>query len=203
MQIILEDIGKKFGNQWVFRHLYLDVSQGSKCAILGANGSGKSTLLKIMARWLNPTEGNVMYFTNGQPLVDPENIFLSIAVAAPYLELVEEFTLLELFRFHFQFKKPLNNLSLFEIIELSGLEAAAQKQIRHFSSGMKQRTKLTLALLSEAPFVLLDEPCSNLDAKAIEWYRNLIFRYGNNRTLVICSNHQPCEYDFCKDIMTL
>ncbi len=203
MQIALEGIGKKYGRQWVFRHINLHLSDGERVAILGANGSGKSTLLKIIAGWLNPTEGAITWRLKGRPLDNSAEVFSFLTIAAPYLELIEEFTLVELVRFHFRFKKPLHNLPNDEIIRLSGLEKASNKQIRHFSSGMKQRAKLTLALLSDTPLLLLDEPCSNLDAIATEWYRRMITDFCSGRSLVICSNHQPQEYDFCSNIIQL
>ncbi|MDK2909205.1 MAG: hypothetical protein PWR20_772 [Bacteroidales bacterium] len=203
MQIILDGIGKKFGRQWVFRRLDLKISAGGRLAILGANGSGKSTLLKIISGWLNPSEGSITYSIENQILSESSQLYSYISIASPYLELIEEFTLAELVHFHFQFKKPFHNMTENEIIHVSGLEDAKNKLIRHFSSGMKQRAKLTLALLSDTPLVLLDEPCSNLDATATEWFHKLISTYCHQRTLVVCSNHQPTEYDFCTGILQL
>lgn len=203
MQIILDGIGKKFGRQWVFRRLDLKISAGERLAILGANGSGKSTLMKIISGWLNPSEGSITYYIENQVLSEPSQLYSYISIASPYLELIEEFTLAELVHFHFLLKKSLYNLTENEIIRISGLEGAKNKLIRHFSSGMKQRLKLTLALISDTPFVLLDEPCSNLDATATEWYQKLISTYGHQRTLIVCSNHQPYEYDFCTEILQL
>ncbi|MEJ5302831.1 MAG: ABC transporter ATP-binding protein [Bacteroidales bacterium] len=203
MQIILDGIGKKFGRQWVFRRLDLKISAGGRLAILGANGSGKSTLLKIISGWLNPSEGSITYSLENQILSEPSQLYSYISIASPYLELIEEFTLAELVHFHFQFKKPFHNMTENEIIGVSGLEDAKNKLIRHFSSGMKQRARLTLALLSDTPLVLLDEPCSNLDASATEWFHKLISTCCHQRTLVVCSNHQPSEYDFCTEILQL
>lgn len=203
MQIVVKDVGKRFERQWVFRGLSFSISSGSRLAILGANGSGKSTLLKILAGWLNPTEGSVTYIVDNKPLADPGEVFSHLTLAAPYLELIEEFTLAEMIDFHFRFKKPLPGLSLTDILQESGLKDKSQRQIRHFSSGMKQRVKLVLALLSDTPLVLLDEPCSNLDLEATRWYRRLIDKYTAGRTVVVCSNHADEEYDFCDEIVRL
>ncbi|MFT7427466.1 MAG: ABC-type multidrug transport system ATPase subunit [Algoriphagus sp.] len=89
-----------------------------------------------------------------------------------------------------------------EILEIIYLEAHADKMISQFSSGMKQRLKLGLALLSEVPIVLLDEPTSNLDRKGIEWYQDLIDKFGQNRILIVCSN-EPREYEFCQQKVVL
>jgi ABC-type multidrug transport system ATPase subunit len=62
---------------------------------------------------------------------------------------------------------------------------------------MKQRIRLAIALLTESEVVLLDEPAANLDRKAIEWYRNLVAENHSNRIMIICSNSQSEEHDFC------
>ncbi len=62
---------------------------------------------------------------------------------------------------------------------------------------MKQRLKLTLAILSDTPLLLLDEPTSNLDAEAVAWYRDLLGKHVEGRTLVVASNRQAAEHDFC------
>jgi ABC-type multidrug transport system ATPase subunit len=104
--------------------------------------------------------------------------------------------------FHFSFKGRLQELSNTEIINLLGLEKSTHKEIRHFSSGMKQRLKLALAVLSDVQCILLDEPCSNLDKQSISWYQNLLNTYVANRTLIICSN-QEYEYEICDKSLSI
>jgi ABC-type multidrug transport system ATPase subunit len=70
------------------------------------------------------------------------------------------------------------------------------KPIRQFSSGMKQRVKLVLAILSDVPMILLDEPTMNLDKAGIEWYLELIKKFAGNRTIMICSNLHQTESAF-------
>ena len=124
-------------------------------------------------------------------------VFRNVSFAAPYLELIEEYTLNELLRFHFALRKPLDGLDVSDILDISGLDHAKDKYIRHYSSGMKQRLRLSLALLTDSRLLLLDEPLSNLDAGAADWYRALIDQYGAERTILVGSNHQQAEYDFC------
>ena len=62
---------------------------------------------------------------------------------------------------------------------------------------MKQKVRLALAILSNTPLLLLDEPTSNLDKKAIDWYQNLINNYSQNRLIIVCSNQQEYEYTCC------
>jgi ABC-type multidrug transport system ATPase subunit len=199
MTISLENVGKRFNRQWIFRSLHTTIATGSGFAILGANGSGKSTLLKTISGWIMPSEGRVEYLTPEGKILPMEHIPQYLSMAAPYLELIEEFTFRELIHFQAALKPHLKGITSRDVIEISGLALSVDKPLRHFSSGMKQRARLCLALLTDTPLVLLDEPCSNLDAQATAWYRELIDRFGGGRTIIVCSNHQETEYDFCRE----
>ncbi len=196
MEITLENIGRRFNRDWIFRNVNYSFLKGSSYAILGRNGSGKSTLLQLIAGSLTPSEGTIDIFLNGKPC-DPDEVYHSLSIAAPYLELIEEFTLSEMIDFHFKFKSYLPGLDKKTILEILELQKAKSKALKYFSSGMKQRTKLALAICSNTPLLLLDEPASNLDAEAISWYLDLIKTYTPGRTVIVCSN-QEFEYSFCQ-----
>lgn len=195
MEIILENIGRRFNQDWIFKGINCQFIRNKSYAILGANGSGKSTLLQIIISSLSPSRGHIRY-QNENKEIEVDRFFSYVSLAAPYLELVEEFTLTELIDFHFSFKKLASGLDTQGVIDLLELQQAANKEIRYFSSGMKQRTKLALACCADTPTLFLDEPTSNLDTKGIAWYHKLVERFGANRLLVICSN-QLHEYEFC------
>lgn len=201
MDIVLEDIGRRFNREWVFRHLDYRFSAGQSYAILGPNGSGKSTLLQVIASSLTPSTGDIRYTRDGS-VMDVDRIYRLIALAAPYMELIEEFTLAEHIAFHFSFKNYRKGYDLPAVIELMGLQAARDKQIRYFSSGMRQRVKLALACCADTPILLLDEPTSNLDRLGAAWYLDLIRATQDNRLLIICSNQEQ-EYSFCTDAIQL
>lgn len=194
--IQVQNASKRFHHEWIFKNLYLDVSTGDTLAVTGGNGSGKSTLLKCLSGAIPLTSGAIQYQA-GATLISEEQWFRSLALATPYLELPEEFTLSEMLSFHFQFKNPLQKRSNSEILEVLGLEKHKSKTISQFSSGMKQRVKLALAIFSEVPFLLLDEPTTNLDKQGVSWYLNLIQQFTSDRIVLICSN-DPREYDFCE-----
>jgi ABC-type multidrug transport system ATPase subunit len=197
MEIRLNSIGKRFQYDWIFKNLSTIIPEGSAFAITGSNGSGKSTLLKCIAA-LNPlTEGQVMYRWKNRE-INESDIFNHLVISAPYLELPEEFQLLELLQFHFKFKKPFVGMSYDEMMEKMYLQDHKSKPVSHFSSGMKQRLKLGLCFFSEVPLVLLDEPTSNLDEKGVLWYLELIGNFAKDKTLLVCSN-DPREYGFCHD----
>src|SRR5690606_37770533 len=110
LKIKLDDIGRRFNRDWIFKHINYEFNQGNSYAILGPNGSGKSTLLQVLAGSLSPSQGKISYFKNDRP-IEIESVFRHLALAAPYLELFEEFTLRELITYHFRFKKPLSGWS--------------------------------------------------------------------------------------------
>ena len=188
-------LGKRYQRTWIFRGLTRSFRPGTATALLGPNGAGKSTLLNTLAGQLLPTEGHLAYLLNGQALA-PDALPPHLAYAAPYLELPDELTLRELLRFHTHFKPLQAGISLEKLLGLLYLERAADQLVREFSSGMKQRLKLGLALFAAAPLLLLDEPTTNLDATGVAWFREQVRANRAGRTLLISSN-VPAEYDFC------
>lgn len=202
IDIKVTNAGKKFGREWIFRNISLEIKSGEKIVILGLNGSGKSTLLQALTGYLTLNEGGLTYLNNQQKTDDEEQYKL-ISLASPYLELIEDFTLQEQIE-HVNIYKPfLNGLTTEKVVELSGLTAHKDKFIQLFSSGMKQRLKLTLAILADAPILFLDEPTTNLDATVINWYKDMIDQYAMNKTIIVCSNSIKDEYSFCERVITM
>jgi len=201
MKINLTKLGKRFNRDWIFRNLDFQFDDGKHYAITGPNGSGKSTLLKLISGSAVFNEGSIHYFENEKPF-SSDKIYQKISFAAPYLDMIEEMTLTEFFSFHHKMKGWLPTLDTNEIIFLSSLENAAHKQIRYFSSGMKQRVKLAQAIFSDVPVVLLDEPLTNLDEEGVSLYDRLIEKYCQNRLLIISSNDKK-EYSFCDEIINI
>jgi ABC-type multidrug transport system ATPase subunit len=196
MKITLQNIGRRFNRDWIFRNIDYTFTSGETYAILGPNGSGKSTLLQVLNGSLSPSIGTISY-SLGDNTIEAEAVFKQLSLAAPYLELIEEFTLDEMTDFHFKFKKYGEGINKEEVIALLNLEGAKNKLIKYFSSGMKQRLKLALAFCSDTPLLMLDEPTSNLDSQGVDWYLNLVQKYALNRLTIICSN-QEHEYSFCR-----
>ncbi|MFI5158860.1 MAG: ATP-binding cassette domain-containing protein [Sphingobacteriales bacterium] len=195
MNITLQNIGRRFNREWIFRGVEYTFKAGESYAILGSNGSGKSTLLQILNGSLSPSAGTIRYELDGKEVL-VEDVFQCLSLAAPYLELIEEFTLTEMIDLHFKFKSYKAGMDNKAVIDLLAMDANKNKLIKYFSSGMKQRLKLALAFCSDTPILMLDEPTSNLDAQGVEWYLGLIEKFALNRLTIICSN-QPHEYGFC------
>jgi ABC-type multidrug transport system ATPase subunit len=201
MKIHAENLGKRFNKEWIFKNLSLDFQINNAYAITGPNGSGKSTLLQVLSGMMPLSEGTIRY-SDQKKVISPDDIFKYLSIAAPYMELIEEFTLLEQVEFHSKFKKLKNEVSASELISIMHLESSKDKEIRFFSSGMKMRLKLGLAFHSDTPILLLDEPTSNLDTKGIEWYQKEIKKNLKDRLVIICSN-QKAEYECCEKIIDL
>lgn len=193
MHCQLTEIGKDFNSHAIFANVSLKIEANKNYVILGGNGSGKSTLLKIIAGGVSASEGIIEYTHNGKNIT-PEELPKLISFSAPYMDVIEEFTLEELILFQEKFKPFQNSLNAMEIIEISRLQNIRNKPIRYFSSGMKQRVKLILAVLSNAPFLLLDEPVSNLDPKGKIWYKQLLTEYAQNKTIIVSSNFLEEEF---------
>jgi ABC-type multidrug transport system ATPase subunit len=205
MKISLQDAGKRFNREWVFRHFNYQFNEAHQYAITGANGSGKSTLLQVIAGAVLHSEGNIVYessrTTPGSASYEKVNEpYKFISFAAPYLELIEEMTATEFLVFHSKFKKLL--LPVAEILAKSGLINSSSKQIRYFSSGMKQRLKLAQAFFTDSPVLLIDEPTTNLDASGIALYHSLVTYYTENRLVIISSNDEQ-EYSFCNEVIKM
>ena len=201
MKISLTDAGKRFNRDWIFRHLTYEFSAGQSYAIVGPNGSGKSTLLQVLSGSMQVNEGNGEW-TIDKKALELEKVYNYVSICAPYLEVVEEMTLIEFLNFHAGFKPFLSSITSEKIISILGLENAVNKQIRNYSSGMRQRVKLAQAIFSDVPVVLLDEPCTNFDAAGIQLYHSLINDYCKNRMVVVSSNDEV-EFSFCKEKISL
>lgn len=199
MKCKLTNAGKRFNREWIFRNADLTFNSSSSYAITGPNGSGKSTLLQCIGGMLQLSEGSIEFqISNPQFQIPNEEAYKQISFCAPYFDVIEEMSLVEFLHFHNQFKTFINNFSIEQIVKEIGLKAAAHKQIRFYSSGMKQRVKLAQAIFSNTSIVLLDEPCSNLDQAGIELYHSLINQYCKHRLVIVCSNDEV-EYKFCKE----
>ncbi|MEO6612038.1 MAG: ATP-binding cassette domain-containing protein [Chitinophagaceae bacterium] len=218
MTISLSDAAKRFNRDWIFRHFNYTFEAGQSYAITGPNGSGKSTLLQALSGAMMLSEGNIEYrggsrergagsqeplAVSREPLaksivIPVENIYRYVSICAPYMEVVEEMTIKEFLDFHQGFKPFLKGITTESIIASIGLEKALNKQIRFYSSGMKQRVKLSQSIFSDVPIVLLDEPCTNLDAAGIELYQRLVSDHCKERLVVVSSNDEV-EYSFCRE----
>lgn len=202
MEVQLLDIGRRFNQGWVFRNINQTFKTNEHVVFRGSNGSGKSTLLQVILGNLTASEGEVKFNIEGQDL-DHDGMLHNVSICAPYQELIEEFTLVENLEFQQKLIPFRDNLSIDSIVDVLSLKEHKNKELRSFSSGMKQRVKLAMAILADTQLVLLDEPASNLDKSGIEWYDKLVGSNSADRLFIVCSNSSGEEFEFCTKELNL
>ncbi len=182
MELQLLDIGKRFANHWLFRHIEISLKTGDVLSVQGGNGYGKSTLMQIIYGFVEPTEGQVM--VNGLPVNSVHQIF---SYTGPYMELPMSCSIKELYELYHKAHKIECAFDVF--YDYTQLSYDAKAPIQHMSSGQLQKLKTALCFCSSAPIVLLDEPLSNIDQSGEEWYKNCL---GNlkDKIVIIAGNYE-------------
>lgn len=175
-----ENLGKRFQSRWIFRHIDFDLQPGDRLLIRGRNGSGKSTLLKVIAGLIPASEGKI--------LRPPGEVPKSLGYAALDLALYPALTGREIL----QLGETLRGLksSAQEDLERVGLRGAEDQLVGKYSSGMRARLKLALALQTEPPCLLLDEPTTALDETGRVLVRNLVQEYSG---IVLIGTNDPAD----------
>lgn len=197
--IEVKGLGKKYkGNAFYsLENATFTIEEGDIIGLVGKNGSGKSTLLKILAKSQNPTEGNV--FFNGRDIFKEDNILKDFGIMIepvffPQISVEENLKLY--LKIH---KKEQYQDNIEKILKLVGLWEAKDRKPIDFPFGMKQRTALALALVTEPQFVLLDEPFVGLDPIGVKNLLEILKQWSKvNKTSMIISSHQLAELeDLC------
>jgi ABC-type multidrug transport system ATPase subunit len=201
MRIEVNGLAKRFNRDWVFRKLDYTFHSGKTYAVTGPNGSGKSTLLQVLWGQSPPTSGSIHYSSNGSEIA-VENIYKHLSIATPYLDLIDEFSLEEQVAFHFKMRPIRSPLSEEQVIERIGLQHSRKKLIGNFSSGMRQRVKLSLAFDTDADIIFLDEPGTNLDKNAFQWYLQQLSEVQSTSMIFIASNDSS-EYVTAHEILNI
>ena len=201
LSIQTEGLSKRFNKEWIFQNLNYTFESGKIYAITGPNGSGKSTLMQVLWGQLPQSSGLIKYSSVNKN-IPVEEIFSHVSMATPYMDLIEEFTLEEQLHFHFRVRQIRNGFTVESILDKLYLTDARAKTITNFSSGMKQRLKLGLAFYTESSILFLDEPGTNLDDKAFNWYQDNLKQLPKDRLIFIASN-QRTEYPENAEVVNL
>lgn len=202
MEIQLSQASKRYLNQKLFSDLDWQILPGERWGVLGGNGSGKSTLLKIVYGAESLSRGEIQHFSKQQKLA-PQEAARRIALSGPYLELIEELPLREFLNFYEKFRPWPQGFSSGDLVARARLEPAIDRPIRYFSSGMKQRLRLSLALSGKEELILLDEPTANLDPQGVEWFQELLQAQLGQRSLIVASNFDEAELFYCRQQIDL
>ncbi len=201
LQVTLQSLSKRYDREWIIQEVSYQFTSGTCYGITGRNGSGKSTLLRMIAGHLSPSRGQIRFQYQGKTLT-ADQIPPLLTYVAPYIDPIEEFTLEEALRFHFKFKSLRKGLRLDGLAQELGLLPAAQQSIHTFSSGMKQRLMLGLALFSDTPLVLLDEPTTTLDQPAQQWFQDQLAKHKEGRLIIIATNVES-DLEQCEEQIAL
>jgi heme exporter protein A len=174
-QFKAEKIGKTFDDrEWIYKNIDLEFSNSASIAITGRNGSGKSTLLKTLSGIIAPTKGKIDFQINDKQILK-EDLNDYFGFVAPYLTLYEEFSAIEHIDLYLKLKGlNTNENKAKELLEIFNLNKTGNKYISKFSSGMKQRVKYILAMITEPEILFLDEPFTNLDENGIRIVEGVI-----------------------------
>ena len=201
MKVILENLSKRYLYDWIIRDMNHTFESNEVIGINGINGSGKSTLIKLISGFLSPSEGSIIYEMNNK-IIDRSEVYRYLSMAAPYTDLIQEYDAEEVFQFHFRFKESRNPLDVSKFLDIVKLKGNKGKQIQYYSSGMKQRLQLAIALLTDSKLLLLDEPTSYLDAENKAWFYELLKNELSGRTVIIASNDME-DFELCSRVITL
>ena len=196
MHLKVNQIGKHYHQQWLFRNINFELNTGESIAILGRNGSGKSTLLQIIYGLIQAAEGEVLL---DNELIEQPHLYFNYT--APFMSLPLEFSIEEIHTHQMEVGKM--SMSLSNFIDYAAFtKKQATQPIQYFSSGMLQRLKTALCLVGNAPIKLLDEPLSNMDKEGEIWYSNCISKL-NADTIVIVASNDEAEYNAIGKHITL
>lgn len=202
MKIQLEKLSKRYDREWIVKQFTYDFVAGNTYGISGRNGAGKSTLLRILAGHLSASRGRISFYHQDQPLA-AEAVYPLLSYVGPYVELIEEFTLDELIRFHFNFKPLRAGLALKDLPAKMELSKARKRPLNQYSSGMKQRVMLGLALYADTPLLLLDEPTITLDKEGRQWFHQQLAEQTDDGRLIVIATNMAEDLAPCNQLIDM
>lgn len=179
-------LARSFNRRLIFQDVSFNLGSGQALLVAGRNGSGKSTLVKIICGVLSPTQGSVRI--EGADTVDRRN---AIGVVSPYLQVYDEFSAMENLALSMNVRGlRADTAHQTALLERMALSSSRTDPVRTYSSGMKQRLKLALALAHRPGILMLDEPMANLDADGIRIVRTIMEEHRRGGILIVATNDQ-------------
>jgi heme exporter protein A len=190
VQLTIDGVSKLYGARRVLSNIEATLHAGDVLLITGPNGIGKSTLLRLLAGLQRPSSGAITYTIDGAPL-EPREAQAEIGLVGADVHLYRELTARE----HIHFIADVRGLpgardSYTAILDEIGLAGRADQPVGTFSSGMLQRLRYALALMSHPRVLLLDEPTTNLDSAGIAVVDRVVAEQRRRGITVIATNDQ-------------
>jgi ABC-2 type transport system ATP-binding protein len=189
MELMIENLGKRYGSIWALRELSLRCGPGM-LGLVGPNGAGKTTLMRMIATLLDPTEGSISW--NGQDIRTHGEALRQVLGYLPQeFGIYREFSGRQFLRYLAAMKglpKPIANKRVDEVIEVVNLEAMADRKLTAYSGGMKQRVGIAQALLNDPELLIVDEPTAGLDPAERVRFRTLLSSLTSNRVIILSTH---------------
>jgi len=184
----VSNLSKVFGRKALFENISFVVNEKHSFAITGKNGSGKSTLVKILCGLLSASRGSIAYTVDDRS-IKLEELYSHIGLVSPYLNMYDEFTGEENLQLFMKIRgMKVNNEAVKNLLKEFNIFEHRKKEVRYYSSGMKQRLKYCSALLHKPAALYLDEPTANLDEQGIAIVREVMKKQKENGALIFATN---------------
>lgn len=187
VEILVENVTKRFKQETVLDGISLEVEQGSICGIVGRNGSGKTVLFKCICGLMETDEGKIR--------VDRKKIGAVIEKPG-FLKQYSGYKNLQILSALSGKKIDIN-----EVLKIVGLENARNKKVGKYSMGMKQRLGIAQALMEDQKILILDEPMNGLDNKGVEDMRELFLQLKNQGKTFLIASHNREDIDLLCDVV--
>lgn len=201
--ISVTGLTKRFARRRVIDDVNLQAQSGEVVGIIGANGSGKSTLVKMIAGLVRPDAGSVNLTIDTAP-IDASLVREHCGLVAPYLELYDEFTPIELLRLHAQLHgKHIDDSYVNSLLELVQLSSSSTRIVRGFSSGMRQRVAIALAVSLTPALLLLDEPGVTLDEAGRSALAQCIDIARQHGSIILLATNDDRERSLCDRVVRM
>ena len=189
MELMIDRLGKCYGQHWALRELSLRLSPGM-LGLVGPNGAGKTSLMRMIATLLSPTEGTVLW--NGQDIRTHGKELRQVLGYLPQdFGVYREFSGRQFLRYLAAMKGMPSSLAqrrVEEVLSIVNLEQEADRKLPTYSGGMKQRIGIAQALLGDPELLIVDEPTAGLDPAERVRFRTLLAGLTSNR-IIILSTH--------------
>ena len=193
MDIIIENLTKKYGHQKAVDNISLKVATGEILGFLGPNGAGKTTTMKMITNFIAPDEGKILI--GGKSLADdPNEIKKNIGYLSENNPLYQDTPVIDYLNFCAEIQGIEKNRipeRVIEMIRLTGLNREKHKKIGELSKGYQQRVGLAQAIIHNPKILILDEPTSGLDPNQIAEIRKLIRELGREKTVILSTHILP------------
>lgn len=197
-----KNLYKRFGDRMVLSDISFSLSTGDSLAIVGKNGSGKTTLAMLILGQYRPNKGHISFF-NDKERMSPQRVRSRLSLVAPYLNLYDNLTAEENIQFFATVAgMQMTGKEIELLLAQVGLENRGHDMAGEYSSGMKQRLKYAVALMSDPDFLILDEPTSNLDETGKQIVAQIIERRRKESIIIVATN-EPQEEKLATQICRL